>query len=204
MKTFTDQRPLRIFAALALPLSVMVACSEEGATTQHEFQPTKSIQSTDPGAGRDGTTTVLSSVESSTAPQAGSDGLVPVALGDSAAPGGAVSQSGMLLFDTDKDAVSAQDMNMIQQYAAFLTSHPDTRLIINGHADERGTRAHNADLSLRRAQQVATLLVSMGVPEAQLQTQSYGEEQPIADLKNWAENRRVELTYSNASLVSAR
>lgn len=203
MKTFTDQRPLRIFAALALPLSVMVACSEEGATTQYEFQPTKSIQSTDPGAGGDGTTTVLSSVESSTVPQPGSDGLMPVTLGDGA-PSGAVSPSGMLLFDTDKDAVSVQDMNMIQQYAAFLTSHPDTRLVITGHADERGTRAHNADLSQRRAQQVATVLVSMGVPEAQLQTQSYGEEQPLADLKNWAENRRVELTYSNASLLSAR
>ncbi len=200
MNAFADKRPLRIFAALALPLAVMAACSDEGATTQYEFQPTKSIQVDRPDAPGDVTKTVLT--QTGPASEGVDGGITAVSMANDEPI--VTTNSGMLLFDTDNDVVSAPDINMVQQYAAYLTSHPETTLMISGHADERGTRTHNADLSLRRAQQVAGLLVSMGVPQMQLKTRAFGEDQPVGDPRNWAENRRVELSYSNESQLSSR
>jgi peptidoglycan-associated lipoprotein len=209
MNTLIQQRSLRMFAALALPLAVMAACSEEGATTQSDIYPAKSIEMIDPAPGVvsevDGP--ILAATISIPDSTSSSGAVMPVSDVENATAGPEstpIQQSGVLLFDTDKDSVSAQDMNILQQYAAFLTSHPDSALVISGHADERGTREHNSDLSGRRAQQVVSVLVSMGVSEAQLQTRSFGEDQPVNDPKNWAENRRVELNYLNSNLVSSR
>ena len=209
MNTLTQQRSLRMFAALTLPLAVMAACSDEGATVQTDFQPVKSIEMIEPAPGvMTGTDMKLvAGMDSALISTPEHGAILPVSDvgtgigGPESAP---TLSSGILLFETDKDSVSAQDMNILQQYAAFLTTHPDSTLVISGHADERGTKAHNADLSSRRAQQVATVLVSMGVSETQLQTRSFGEEQPVAHPKNWDENRRVELNYLNPHMVSSR
>ena len=77
-------------------------------------------------------------------------------------------------------------------------------LHVNGHADERGTPSHNADLSARRARQVATLLASFGVPAAQMNVASFGASVPAGDLRRWDKNRRVELLYADDYVLSAR
>ena len=70
------------------------------------------------------------------------------------------------------------------------------RVVLEGHADERGTREYNMALGERRAKAVQRYLVLQGVSPAQLEVVSYGEERPVAtgsDEQSWAQNRRVEL-----------
>jgi peptidoglycan-associated lipoprotein len=70
------------------------------------------------------------------------------------------------------------------------------RVVLEGHADERGTREYNMALGERRAKAVQRYLVLQGVSPAQLELVSYGEERAIAtgnDESSWAQNRRVEL-----------
>jgi peptidoglycan-associated lipoprotein len=70
------------------------------------------------------------------------------------------------------------------------------RVVLEGHADERGTREYNMALGERRAKAVQRYLVLQGVSPAQLELVSYGEERPVAtgsDDSAWAQNRRVEL-----------
>ena len=70
------------------------------------------------------------------------------------------------------------------------------RVVLEGHADERGTREYNMALGERRAKAVQRYLVLQGVSPAQLELVSYGEERPVAmgsSEESWAQNRRVEL-----------
>ena len=70
------------------------------------------------------------------------------------------------------------------------------RVVLEGHADERGTREYNMALGERRAQAVQRYLVLQGVSQGQLELVSYGEERPSvtgSDEQSWAQNRRVEL-----------
>ena len=76
-------------------------------------------------------------------------------------------------------------------------------LVINGHADARGTESYNQTLSEKRAQAVYEMLVESGVPENQLKKFGFGEHFPQYDVNNWDENRRVELEFSNPVLVSS-
>ena len=70
--------------------------------------------------------------------------------------------------------------------------------LLEGHADERGTRAYNLALGERRANSVARYLVIQGVNRSQIESMSYGEERPLSlsrDDNGWSRNRRVELVY---------
>ena len=109
-----------------------------------------------------------------------------------------------VLFATDKDNVAADDIARIKPLAEVLRAHSNYVLHVNGHADERGTVIHNEDLSARRAQQVAKLLASLGVPAAQVSVASFGATVPVGDPHRWDENRRVELLYADDYVVSTR
>ncbi len=102
----------------------------------------------------------------------------------------------VLYFATDIDTVAAQDMDTLKQHAGFLLTHARYVLHVNGHADERGTPQYNADLSARRAQHTAAVLISFGVPQVQLSVASFGARMPVGDPHRWDENRRVELRYA--------
>ena len=103
----------------------------------------------------------------------------------------------VIYFATDEDNVAVQDIDTLKQHAGFLLAHERFVLHVNGHADERGTPRHNADLSARRAQQTAALLTSFGVPHVQLSVASFGSSMPVGDPHRWSENRRVELLYAD-------
>jgi len=71
-------------------------------------------------------------------------------------------------------------------------------LRLEGHADERGTRAYNVSLGERRANAVKRYLIVQGAASAQIETVSYGEERPLSlsqSEEGFARNRRVELIY---------
>jgi len=86
----------------------------------------------------------------------------------------------------------------LQTHAGYLANHPGTRVTLEGHTDERGTREYNLALGDERAQTVQRFMLAEGVRSDQLTTLSFGEEKPVA-LEHgdtaWSQNRRVELAY---------
>lgn len=85
-----------------------------------------------------------------------------------------------ILFDTDRFNVDVEDQATLQRQAQWLAQYPNTRVIVEGHADERGTRDYNLALGERRANSAKNYLVSIGVDPSRIQTVSYGKERPYA------------------------
>ncbi|MDH5446614.1 MAG: peptidoglycan-associated lipoprotein Pal [Gammaproteobacteria bacterium] len=105
----------------------------------------------------------------------------------------------VIYFDFDKSEVKTEFQQLITAHAEYIAGHPDITVVLEGHADERGTREYNIALGERRAKAVKEMLVLQGVAEKQLQVISFGEERPVAlghDESAWSLNRRVELLYS--------
>lgn len=99
-----------------------------------------------------------------------------------------------ILFDTDRFNVDVEDQTTLQRQAQWLAQYPNTRVILEGHADERGTRDYNLALGERRANSAKNYLISIGVDASRIQTVSYGKERPTAlgsDEQSWAQNRRA-------------
>lgn len=101
-------------------------------------------------------------------------------------------------FTYDRSEILPEYAALLRVHAGFLAAHPNVRLIIEGHADERGTREFNLALGEQRAQAVRGFLMAEGIPPAQLETASYGEEKPASSgygEASWAQNRRAFLDY---------
>jgi peptidoglycan-associated lipoprotein len=97
-------------------------------------------------------------------------------------------------FDYDKTTLRTEALPVLTHLAQWMQQHPDVRLRIAGHADERGTREYNLALGDRRATAVRNYLASLGVPAQRLDTVSYGKERPAVAGSNeaaWAKNRRA-------------
>jgi peptidoglycan-associated lipoprotein len=102
-------------------------------------------------------------------------------------------------FDYTSPDLRAQYRPVLEKKAAWLKSHPEYSLKIEGHCDERGTAEYNLALGERRAKVVMSYLVSLGVSPGRISTISYGEERPNAsghDERAWAKNRRAEFRLS--------
>jgi peptidoglycan-associated lipoprotein len=99
-----------------------------------------------------------------------------------------------IFFDTDRYNVDAEDQATLQSQAQWLARYPNSRITIEGHCDERGTRDYNLALGERRANAAKNYLASLGIDPARIQTVSYGKERPQAQGSNeqaWAQNRRA-------------
>lgn len=102
-------------------------------------------------------------------------------------------------FPFDSSEVSAQDRETLSAHARFMAENPEVSVVIEGHADERGSREYNLALGERRAKSVERLLTLQGATAEQTQVISFGEERPVAlghDESAWGLNRRVEILYS--------
>jgi peptidoglycan-associated lipoprotein len=105
------------------------------------------------------------------------------------------------LFDYDKatirdDARTAlrDDVNVIR---GILADWPSQKLLIEGHADERGSEEYNMALGDKRARAAEEFLASMGIPNAQLSIVSFGKDKPVCTDKSedcWQKNRRAHVT----------
>ena len=105
----------------------------------------------------------------------------------------------VIYFDFDKSIIKDEFKDVITAHADYLVSHPDVAVVLEGHADERGSREYNIALGERRAKAVEQLFIVQGVMQKQIQVISFGEERPVAlghDESAWALNRRVEILYS--------
>jgi peptidoglycan-associated lipoprotein len=105
----------------------------------------------------------------------------------------------VVYFPLDSVEISNEDRETIEAHARLLSNNPELTVVLEGHADERGTREYNLALGERRAKAVEQLLVFQGVGQNQIQVISFGEERPVAlghDEESWRLNRRVEFLYS--------
>lgn len=104
------------------------------------------------------------------------------------------SQFADVRFDFDKSVVREDGRRTCQVVADYMKKHPQTKMQVEGHCDERGTAEYNMALGERRATAVVSYLVSLGVPKGSLSTVSFGEEKPLDPGHNedaWAKNRRA-------------
>lgn len=101
-------------------------------------------------------------------------------------------------FDYDSFIVKDEFKPVLAAHAQYLTNNRGRRIVIQGHTDERGGREYNLALGQKRAEAVLRSLALLGVPEAQMEAVSFGEEKPKAlgsDEAAWAENRRGDIVY---------
>lgn len=104
----------------------------------------------------------------------------------------------MVYFDFDQYNVRTEFRTVLNAHAMNLIANPNMMVVLEGHADERGTREYNLALGERRSNAVADYLMLRGVSSSQIDTVSYGEERPLAlgsTEADYAENRRVEIVY---------
>lgn len=134
---------------------------------------------------------------------AGDQAVTTAPLGDdtaTAGPQGELLGKRIVYFEFDRTELNAQDTAIVGAHARYLAGNPGTRVRLEGHTDERGTREYNIGLGERRAQSVRRAFLLQGVAESQVATVSYGEERPASagsDEVAWAQNRRVEIVYLN-------
>ncbi len=102
-------------------------------------------------------------------------------------------------FELDSSSLSPEDRDVISSHANYLSMHPKVAVVLEGHADERGSREYNIALGEQRAKAIEQLMLVQGVSPSQIQLISFGEERPVALDHNaaaWRLNRRVEILYS--------
>jgi peptidoglycan-associated lipoprotein len=117
---------------------------------------------------------------------------------EAAGPQGGLLATRVVYFEFDSSEVRGTGVEVVAAHARFLAANPATRVRLEGHTDERGSREYNIGLGERRAQAVRRALMLQGALDGQISTVSYGEERPAAaghDEEAWAENRRVEIVY---------
>jgi len=105
-----------------------------------------------------------------------------------------------IFFDYDKFAIRSNEENTISQDAAYLTSHPDMKVVIGGYCDERGSDEYNLALGQNRASDTKNALVNDGVAAGRIRIISYGKEKPFCTQSTescWQENRRAGFTMDN-------
>jgi peptidoglycan-associated lipoprotein len=200
-------------AAGAVPVSVSVSKAEEGVKTSGaasqpvKAKPMESVQTHGVAApssevkpladakspAADAKSGGVTAQDASTLPQ---PDAAP-SWGDLKKPEHPLSKR-RLLFDYDSAAIRDEYRPVLEAHAKFMMANKDAKAILQGHADERGSREYNLALGQRRSESVFKALNLLGVPEAQMEAVSLGEEKPIAeghDEAAWQQNRRTEILY---------
>ena len=117
---------------------------------------------------------------------------------EAAGPQGGLLADRIVYFDFDSAEIKGAGNDVVAAHAKYLAANPATRVRLEGHTDERGSREYNIGLGERRAQSVRRALLLQGATDGQISTVSYGEERPAVlghDEAAWAKNRRVEIVY---------
>ena len=85
-----------------------------------------------------------------------------------------------VLFEVDQSTLTTSAIALLDRQAAWLLNNPGRSIVIEGHADEQGTREYNLALGARRAAAVQQYLVTRGLTDDRLSTITYGKERPLA------------------------
>ena len=101
-------------------------------------------------------------------------------------------------FEFDKYDIKDEYKALVEAHARYLRDNGQARMLIQGNADERGSREYNLALGQRRSDSVKRMLLLLGAKEDQIEAVSLGEEKPKAeghDEAAWAQNRRGDILY---------
>ena len=108
-----------------------------------------------------------------------------------------------IYFGYDSYTLNADARAALSNQAQWLQTYSNVNAIVEGNADERGTREYNLALGARRADTVKAFLVSQGVSPSRLTTVSYGKERPIDARSNeagWSRNRNGHTNISSGAI----
>ena len=158
------------YISLLFLMSLLTAC----ATTDQQDDNAASVSSSS-------STAVSSGVDSASAVE------IPVEP--------VVKLENVFYFDYDQASLGSDVRSSLDAQAVALRNS-SVAIVLEGHADERGTREYNLALGERRAKAVADYLAIQGISRARIEVVSYGEERPVAlrsNAEDYALNRRVEL-----------
>ncbi len=183
------------FAVIGLSAAWIVGCASsatdtdsstvsEDATSEEVVEDTAENSDQAFGAGDDGS---LTSVIVEDAAEEAVDKMASL-----------VGVETVFYFDFDKSIVRPESREALAKHAEYLVLNPEARIVLEGHADERGTREYNMALGERRAKAISRYLTIQGVAASQIETVSFGEEVPVAfghEDSAWQLNRRVEVRY---------
>ena len=134
-------------------------------------------------------TTVDLTSDSGTSSEAASDSMSDVDIGEPYVK---------IYFDYDQDTLREDALSDLLKVSRLMKDNPNYTLLVEGHADERGTREYNLALSERRAKAVEDFLSASGVSSFNVEVVGYGEEKPVDNGSNesaWSQNRRAELFF---------
>ncbi len=165
---------LRTFAAVSLAALVLAACAKPQQETGT--------------ANAGGQQTQQAPVADMSRPEPGSQEDFVVNVGD------------RVFFGFDRYDLTDEAQAVLVRQAAWLKQWPKNKLVIEGHADERGTREYNLALGERRAAAAKNFLLAQGVTTDRLETISYGKERPAVlgtGEAVWSQNRRAVSVVAN-------
>ena len=172
------KRLLPLFAA-----SLLLAACETASTSSSDGASEVQSSSATAAASSSSTAATEAATSSSEAPSART-----IAENQLASVGNTV------LFGFDSASLTDAAQATLNRQAAFMQASPTLRVIIGGHADERGTREYNLALGAKRASSVADFLVANGIDALRIRQVSFGKEQPAEIGSNaaaWSKNRRA-------------
>ncbi|WP_028294190.1 peptidoglycan-associated lipoprotein Pal [Oceanobacter kriegii] len=185
-----------LYKALGLTLGALLvtACSSTGEVNEGEASnTTASAQSqtktTNGSASSNGTTAVDTSAVSGESLKS-----------EMSQAEAALMEQTVFYFDFDQSTIKSDSKAALMAHAAYLKSHSSARVVLEGHADERGTVEYNLALGERRGMAVRRYLLANGASASQLEVVSFGEERPAVmghNESSYAKNRRVEIKYQS-------
>ncbi|MEC5384783.1 peptidoglycan-associated lipoprotein Pal [Uliginosibacterium sp. H3] len=103
-----------------------------------------------------------------------------------------------IFFDYNSFEVKLDYFDVVEAHSKWLKGNADSKVLLQGNADERGSSEYNLALGQKRAEAVKSMLSTLGVKESQIEAVSLGKEKPRNaghDEAAWAENRRVDMVY---------
>ena len=105
-----------------------------------------------------------------------------------------------VFFATNESVLTTASRETLRKQAAWLRKNSKITIVLEGHADERGTREYNLALGERRANAAKDYLMSQGISANRITTISFGKEKPVVNASNdkaWAQNRRSVTVRTN-------
>ena len=105
-----------------------------------------------------------------------------------------------VFFATNESVLTTASRDTLRKQATWLRSNSDINVVLEGHADERGTREYNLALGERRANAAKDYLMTYGISASRISVISYGKERPVDSGSNplsWSKNRRSVTVKAN-------
>ncbi len=177
-----------------LVLGILGGCETMGVSDKEAAIEDRSAAKPAPAAAEPAPAAAATSGMSSEQPVQGQ------AMGDPRKDPANILSKRSVYFDFDQYVVKDEYRPLVDAHAAYLNSHRNARVAIQGNADERGSREYNLALGQKRAEAVRKALSVTGVQDAQVEAVSFGEEKPRSTgttEADYAENRRADIVYGD-------